>query len=96
MTPSERINAKQTIETFLKDDVIAGVLAKMERKYYEEFKQAMTSEERVRAWSKANLLDDFVHGMAAVVESGKAALLEMAAEQKNAERRKRGHPLPGE
>ena len=54
------------IKQFLADELVGGIMSKLERAYYEEFKKSKTSEERVRAWAKAAVLDDWENEMRVV------------------------------
>lgn len=58
-TPDQLLREGMRMKEILADDLLVEARALMERRYYEEFKRADSSEERVRAWAKANLLDDF-------------------------------------
>ncbi len=66
----QQLYDKERIEAFLKDESVVLVLDSMEALYYLEFKQAVTSDDRVRAWAKAHYLDDFKAGLRTVVNNG--------------------------
>lgn len=86
------IAAGQRVKQLLDDDAVGGpngALSRMERQYYEEFKKSSTSEERVRAWAKANVLDDFVKEMHVIMQTGQAASIERAAREKRADATKK-------
>lgn len=69
MTPEDRLRAARRITEFLNDDVVGGVLTRMERRYYEEFLAADTSELRVRAWAKARTLKDLEIEMKTILDA---------------------------
>lgn len=73
---SAAIQAAIRVDAFLKDDAIATALGRLERRYYEEFKQAKSSEDRVRSWAKANVLDDFLHELQIVKDTGEREAIE--------------------
>jgi hypothetical protein len=75
---SAAIQAAMRVSNFLKDEAVANALALLERKYYEEFKKSESSEARVRAWAKANVLDDFKDQLQIVIDTGEVAVLELA------------------
>lgn len=58
------------IKGFLTDEIVAKHLGLLERKYYEEFLRADTSEKRVRAWAQATVLREFTQELQAVVGAG--------------------------
>jgi len=74
-TPEGILAAAQRIENFLNDDVIADVMQRLERKFYEEFIGADTSELRVRAWAKATVLREWEREMRAIISNGEKELL---------------------
>lgn len=75
---SAAIQAARRIDAFLKDDVIAKALSDMERRYYEEFIAAESSEQRVRAWAKAKMLRDFETQLKIVSDAGETETLQAA------------------
>jgi hypothetical protein len=75
---SAAIQAAMRVSNFLKDEAVSAAIGRLERRYFEEFKKAESSEARVRAWSKANLLDDFLNEMQIVIDTGELAVLEAA------------------
>jgi len=70
------------LDNFLHDEVIEGIMTKLERRYYEEFKKSKTSEERVRAWAKASVLDDLENEMRVVGGLAEQAKLTLDRENK--------------
>ena len=72
------IAAARRIDAFLKDEAIGGALSRMERRYYEEFKAADTSEKRVQAWGKAKVLDDLERELKSILDAGEMAVLQAA------------------
>lgn len=87
-TTEEQINDGRRIAAFIKDECVDSALSRMERKYYEEFKASTSSEERVRSWAKARVLDDFLDELRAIVSTGERA----ATEQERNARRFATHP----
>jgi hypothetical protein len=79
---ADAIRDAARVDLFLRDDAIVMAFALMERRYYEEFKQADSSESRVRAWAKANVLDDFQAQLRIVVTNGEAAVFGLQADAK--------------
>ena len=75
---SQAIQNAMRVQNFLKDDAVSAAIGRLERKYFEEFKKAESSEARVRAWSKATLLDDFLNELQIVIDTGELAVLELA------------------
>jgi hypothetical protein len=80
MTPETIIRLAAKADQFLKDEVFTGALLRLERKYFEEFKQTKTSEERIRAWAKAAVLDDFKEQLRIVIDAGEREVLTADAE----------------
>jgi hypothetical protein len=62
----------------LADECMVEVRAMLERRYFEEFKQADSSEKRVTAWAKAHLLDDFWNQLHVVKDRGEHEAHELA------------------
>lgn len=58
-SPEQMLADARRIDEFLKDEAIDAAFRRMERSYYEEFIAASSSEARVQAWAKANVLKDF-------------------------------------
>lgn len=75
---SAAIQAAMRVQAFIKDDAIAAAMGRLERKYYEEFKQSKSSEDRVRSWAKASVLDDFLNELQIVIDTGEREVLEAA------------------
>lgn len=72
---SAAIDAARRVDAFLKDEAIATALGRLERRYYEEFKQADSAETRIRAWAKASVLDGFLLELQIVKDSGELETL---------------------
>lgn len=81
-TPEQAIQDAMRVQTFLKDDVIAGVLSRLERAFYEEFVAADSSEKRVTAWAKATVLRKFEMELQIVMDAGEKEVLRIANETK--------------
>lgn len=82
MTEEEQASRGERVEQFLKDEAVQEVLAKLEKKYYEEFKQARTAEGRESAHAKALVLDDFTTSVRAIVDTGKLARASITRRQR--------------
>jgi hypothetical protein len=63
------------ISEFLKDEVIAGALSRMERRIYEEFQAADSSEKRVTTWAKSVVLRDFETELRSIIDAGEREVL---------------------
>lgn len=87
MTREKAVQDAMRVQNFLKDDVIGAVLARMERRYYEEFLKADSSEKRVTAWAKATTLRNLEHEMQITLDEGERAVLEIAKEARQAAQR---------
>ena len=87
VTPEQAIQHAAKVEQFLKDDAISGAFARLERRYYEAFKQADSSEKRVTAWAKANVLDDFLTELRIIISTGERFVLEAAQAAKRPDTR---------
>lgn len=70
---SKRISDGSRVEAFLNDEAVREALARMHSRYYGEFKNAATRDDREAAWAKARVLDDFSTELVAVIDSGKRA-----------------------
>jgi hypothetical protein len=82
----ELLSDGMRIENFKNDPIVSGAIGKLERKYYEEFKSSKTSEDRVRSWAKAQVLDDFLNELNVVVGAGQRASIELTAKKRPASR----------
>lgn len=92
LSPSETISRAARIQSFLSDDAITAALGKLERKYYEEFKQAATDADRLRAQSRAIVLADFLTEMQVILSAGERETLRVYDEQKHTQQRARPNP----
>lgn len=79
--PEKRQQDGHRLEQFLKDEVIAAALSRMERRFYEEFVASTTSEERVRSWAKANVLREWERELKAALDDGQIATKELEKAQ---------------
>lgn len=77
-TLEERIAHAKRLQQFLADPLVATALTALERRYYEEYLSADSSEKRVTAWAKGNVLRDLNGALKAVLDDG-----EMAKDEKN-------------
>ena len=87
-SPERIVQEAARIDQFLRDDVVGGALQRMERRYYEEFLAADSSEARVKAWAKANVLRDLEGQMKSLVDAGEFEILQMAKAAKREQPRK--------
>lgn len=95
-SPETKVRAAERIKEFLADDAVAACLGRLERKYYEQFIAADSSEARVKAWAAANVLRDFHSQLQSVVTDGANAEHEILRIAKVEQARKTGRPLPHE
>lgn len=96
MSQDRRVREGHRITEFLNDDVVGACLGKLERKYYEQFVAADSSEARVRAWACAVVLRDFHQHLQSVVTDGQLAAHEIVEIARREQLRKHGTPLPRE
>lgn len=82
LSTEEVIRRAGVVDEFLQNEVIAGILSRLERKYYEEFLASDSSEKRVTAWAKAKTLRDFEQETKAVIDGGKIELEHIARKAK--------------
>lgn len=54
----QEIQAGERIERFLADDEVQAAFARLERKYYDEFKAAADPAARESAWAKSRAMED--------------------------------------
>lgn len=88
-SPDQRRNRSARLTAFLNDEIIAGVLSRLERKYYEEFIVADSSEKRAATQGKVRVLRDLEREFQVVLDDGELAMLEIAeAEKKDQDRKK--------
>lgn len=85
MTEQEIIDAGKRIEQFLADPAVVQAFERLEKQYFEDFKKALTADERVLLHAKAIVLDDVRRALRAVKDAGTRAKIE-------AERRERTTP----
>ena len=77
------IDDARRLDEFLKDEAIQAVFSRMERRYYEEFVAAIdSSEKRVMACAKANVLRDFERECRSMKDAGDFALASIKKELK--------------
>jgi len=95
-SPEFRAARASRINQFLGDDAVTWVFSRMERQYYEEFKNADSSEKRVTAWAKAKALSDFEKELKGILDDGELAHAEMQSLLHVDQMRRTGKPLPHE
>lgn len=78
MTPEQTVQRASRLQQLLDDPIIAEVLSKLERRFYEEFKASTSSEERVRAWAKASVLAAWDVELKSVLDAGQVEVLTAA------------------
>jgi len=84
LSAEEAIRRGNRIKEFLEDPIIRHALEELKEDNYVAFTNADSSDKRVTAWAKAQVLQDFAVALAATVDAGKRG----AAELENAEKRK--------
>jgi hypothetical protein len=77
-TPQGRIMIAQRIDAFCKDDIIAGVLQRLEKENYESLLRAESSEDRVRVWAKAVVIKAFKDDLRALISAGERDVIDLA------------------
>lgn len=87
--PDVLLSRAQTVKRFLEDDTIAEALSNMERKYYEEFVSADSSEKRIVAQAKAKVLRDLETEMNGALLAGEGAMIQLARDAKRAEQERK-------
>jgi hypothetical protein len=76
MTADETLSRARRLDEFLRDEIVSSALSRMERQYYEEFKRAKGSDDRVIAYAKAHVLDQFLNELRTVASAGEAVTLQ--------------------
>lgn len=77
-SPEDILRDAQRIDAFLKDEAVSGALARMERRFYEEFIDARGADQRVLAWAKASVLRTFEIEIKSVLDAGEIAVINAA------------------
>lgn len=77
-TPDQIIRDAERIKAFVEDDAVSGAMSRLERRYYEQFKSADSSEQRVKAWACATVLDHFLLELRVTISAGEAEVLNAA------------------
>ncbi len=77
-TADEIIRDANRIAEFLRDPVIAEAMTRFERRTYEELIAADSSEKRVVAHVKANVLRDFESELKIILDAGETEVLKAA------------------
>jgi len=72
------------IDQFLDDPAIKEALSRMERRYYEEFLAADSSEKRAATQGKARVLKDLERELKSIIGAGEQAMLDAAKAAKRA------------
>ena len=75
-SPQTKIADASRMQQIMRDDIVIEAFARLERKYWTEFKGSTTAEERVRTWAKANVLDDIKRQMQITVDAGEHEVME--------------------
>lgn len=78
LTSEQVVQRASRLKQLLDDPIIADALSRMERRFYEEFIAADSSEKRVTAWAKANVLKEFEREMNSVFDAGETEVLRAA------------------
>lgn len=86
-SPEQVIADAARIDAFMKDEAVGGALSRMERRFYEEFIGADSSEARVKAWAKANVLRDLERELKIIVDAGEHEVLRIAKEHERKKER---------
>ncbi len=95
-SPETRALNGAKMQEFLHDDTVNAAFSRLERRYYEAFKSADSSDKRVTAWAKANALADLQQELLSVVADGEDAVAELNLLAQRLEARRTGRPLPHE
>lgn len=86
MTPEKAIQDAMRVQNFMKDDAIVAALAMMKWRNYDEFENAKSSEDRMRAQAKAVVLREFADALQVVIDAGELEALKIAEAVKKAQR----------
>ena len=84
MSQEELVRRQRKIEAFLKDETIMQALVDLKEDNYIYFTGAVSSDQRVTAWAKAQALADFSKELLRIVDAGKRASAEIDKAEKNA------------
>lgn len=76
--PEQAVLRANRLKQFMEDEIVDGALKELATRYYGEFRKATSSELRVQAWAKSNVLEDFLTELQVVLTSGEQAALEIA------------------
>lgn len=85
-SPEQIVRDGQRISEFLKDPAIEAAMSRMERRIYEEFLDADSSEKRVTTWAKATVLREFERELRSIVGAAEMEVLKEAHEAAKAKR----------
>lgn len=77
-TADEIIRDATRVKEFLADPIIEGAMSRMERRFYEAFIAADSSEKRVTAWAQATVLRTFETELNAVIGAGEVEVINAA------------------
>ena len=72
-SPEQLIADASRLTAFLADEAIEAALSRMERRFYEDFINADSSEKRVTTWAKATVLRDFERELRSITDAGEIA-----------------------
>ena len=70
MTDEEQVRLSDRIESFVKDEGVKGALNELEKRYFTDFKNAKTDDERRSAQAKVVVLTDFAIELKSIVDRG--------------------------
>jgi hypothetical protein len=84
MSREEAVRRQHRVEEFLKDEIIRQALDDLKDDNYVFFTGAVSSDQRVTAWAKAQALADFSKELLRIVDAGKRASAEIDKAEKNA------------
>lgn len=76
--PDAIIRRAAKIDAFLKDEDIDAAWKQVATRYYEEFRRAESSEQRMQAWARAKALEDILTELRVAIDSGERAVLDAA------------------
>lgn len=77
----KEIDAGSRVHAFLQDKDVIEAMARLQRRYVDDWKAGDSPEKRETAWAKQRALDDLRTELEAVVESGKKATIVQSRRQ---------------
>jgi aryl-alcohol dehydrogenase-like predicted oxidoreductase len=87
MSAEQKIRDAMRVREIMKDEVFVAALAGLKWRNYDEFENAASSEDRIRAQAKAVVLRDFLDAFQVVLDSGELEVLKIAEQAKKDARR---------